>query len=357
MSAIELFQHSIKVILENQSTSGAYVASPNYPPYKYCWFRDGSFIAYSMDLVDKCESAGRFHGWVARLINQRSERISRAIAKVGRGEDLSTSDILHTRYTLSDAEGKEEWPNFQLDGFGTWLWALREHQNMSGAGLPDDWKESAKLIAEYLLVLWQHPCFDSWEEFPDHVHTYTLAAIYAGLRAHSEFSGVNHGDTLKSIREHIFNRCMTDGYFVKYVGAKEIDANLIGIATPYGLVEVDDPIMKRTIDLIEERLGKGGGVRRYPQDTYYGGGEWVLLTAWLGWYYAEIGDRDRAKAALDWVEAQADENCFLPEQVPDNMNDPAFLHVWQDRWGKIARPLLWSHAMHLILCSKLKQNS
>jgi hypothetical protein len=27
-------------------------------------------------------------------------------------------------------------------------------------------------------------------------------------------------------------------------------------------------------------------VRRYLGDSYYGGGNWILLTAWLGWYRA-----------------------------------------------------------------------
>jgi GH15 family glucan-1,4-alpha-glucosidase len=49
------------------------------------------------------------------------------------------------------------------------------------------------------------------------------------------------------------------------------------------------------------------------------------------------------------VEAQADADGELPEQVPVNLNDPAYLPVWRERWGEIARPLLWSHAKHLIL--------
>jgi len=28
-------------------------------------------------------------------------------------------------------------------------------------------------------------------------------------------------------------------------------------------------------------------MHRYADDTYYGGGEWVLLATWLGWYYVE----------------------------------------------------------------------
>nr|MBI2904378.1 glycoside hydrolase [Chloroflexota bacterium] len=44
----DLYRQSIEIILRNQTASGAYLASPNFPTYHYCWFRDGSFIAYAM---------------------------------------------------------------------------------------------------------------------------------------------------------------------------------------------------------------------------------------------------------------------------------------------------------------------
>ncbi len=54
---------SIAIIEAGQSPSGAYVACPLYPTYNYCWFRDGTFIAYAMDLWQKHESARRFYDW------------------------------------------------------------------------------------------------------------------------------------------------------------------------------------------------------------------------------------------------------------------------------------------------------
>jgi len=48
---VNLAQRSIDIILQNQASSGAYLASPNFPNYRFCWFRDGSFTAYAMDLI------------------------------------------------------------------------------------------------------------------------------------------------------------------------------------------------------------------------------------------------------------------------------------------------------------------
>jgi hypothetical protein len=42
---MDLYQHSIDLILANQHADGAYIASPAFPTYHYCWLRDGSFVA------------------------------------------------------------------------------------------------------------------------------------------------------------------------------------------------------------------------------------------------------------------------------------------------------------------------
>jgi len=46
-------------------------------------------------------------------------------------------------------------------------------------------ERAAGLVANYLTALWQLPCYDCWEEYPDKMHPHTLAAIYGGLKAHS----------------------------------------------------------------------------------------------------------------------------------------------------------------------------
>jgi GH15 family glucan-1,4-alpha-glucosidase len=350
----DLYRRSIGIILQNQTPSGAYLASPNFPTYHYCWFRDGAFIAYAMNLVGEHDSAKRFHQWAATAINARVEVVARAVAKARRGEPLTGADYLHTRYLPNGDEAVDEWPNFQLDGFGTWLWALGEHQRLSDTPLSAAWQRAAQLVADYLRALWSHPCYDCWEEFPDHLHPYTLAAIYGGLEAHACLTGKPHAATVKAIRHFLRTRAIADGHFVKFIGSRAVDASLLGLAIPYRVVAPNDPLMQATVERIERDLRRGGGLHRYSADTYYGGGEWILLTAWLGWFYAEVGQRDKASVALNWLEAQAHAQGWLPEQIPATLNDPRHYTPWRERWGEIASPLLWSHAMHIILCTRLQ---
>jgi GH15 family glucan-1,4-alpha-glucosidase len=347
-----LYDHSISVIMSNQHTSGAYVASPNFLPYRYSWFRDGAFIAYAMDLVGEHESANRFHEWSIRTILHYEAKIRLCIEKIRRDIMPSETHYFHTRFTTEGMEEEDGWGYHQLDGLGTWLWAICQHIKMSGTlVIPDSWKLAVDLAKEYLTVLWPFPCYDCWEENGDRIHTYTLTALFAGLQEVAALTG-NHmaSDTANEIRSYILKNAVKDGHLTKFVGSKEVDANLLGVAIPYRLLSINNSIMRRTVEKIEsDLLSPSGGLHRYRQDTYYGGGEWILLTAWLGWYYAEIGQLDRARSILDWVDNQAVPNGDLPEQISVNMNDPSHYGIWVERWGTVATPLLWSHAKYLIL--------
>ncbi len=350
----DLVQRSIEIILKNQSESGAYIASPNFANYRYCWFRDGAFTAYALDLAGQYQSAARFHKWATHVILSRRPSIEKAIRKAGQGLVLASEDILNTRYSPDGSVADEEWPNFQLDGFGTWLWALNEQQHITGNQLPADWLEAARLVAGYLLALWRMPCFDSWEESPDALHTYTLAAIYGGLRSFATYLSMDIAPLLNEMSNLVLTAGIKDGHFTKSLESNALDANLLGVALPYGLVAIDDPRMQATVSAIERELRScEGGLRRYATDTYYGGGDWILLTAWLGWYYAKVGDRQKAEQVLRWVETQADADGELPEQVPSSSTSTKHYEEWLGRWGSIAKPLLWSHAMHIILRQSL----
>jgi GH15 family glucan-1,4-alpha-glucosidase len=88
----------------------------------------------------------------------------------------------------------------------------------------------------------------------------------------------------------------------KGAGDDRLDASLLWLALPFGVLDLDAPVMRHTAEAIRQTLrGPTGGVYRYLGDTYYGGGEWILLTCWLGWYDASRGDRAGYHAARDWV--------------------------------------------------------
>lgn len=352
---IDLRKRSIDVIRGGQSPSGAYVASPNFNTYRYSWMRDGAFIAYAMDRAGEHDSARRFHRWVNRIMTTYGHKVDELVRKDAAGEPILPQDWLHCRYTLDGYEGEEDWGNFQLDGYGAWLWSLCEHIRISGAPeLILEFEGAIDTVVRYLTLFWDRPNYDSWEENGEMVHPSTLACLYGGLTAvNAHRNSPELAGVCEQIRAHVLQHFVHGGRLTKFADGRSVDSNLLWVSVPFGLLEPDHPIMAATVAELERRCMKGG-VYRYPEDTYYGGGEWLLLTAWLGWYCAEVGKLDRAGSLFKWIETQADAQGNMTEQVSANALDPDMVEVWEGRWGPVAKPLLWSHAMYLVLLSELE---
>jgi GH15 family glucan-1,4-alpha-glucosidase len=356
----ELVRRSQAIITANQAPSGAYVACPTYPTYRYCWFRDGIFVAESMDSCHEHASAARFYTWATRMVTQRAAAVNRCRQAVARGQVPADTDLLHTRYTLAGETDEGAWPNFQLDGFGTLLWGFTRHMHLAEITAPPDWLEAARLLVRYLAALWTLPNADCWEEFPDSRAVSTLATIHAGLHAAATWLGAGDPDgTLAAeaagaVRALVLEHGTLNAHLIKQIDGEDlVDASLLWACVPFGehsLLRAGDPLMRATVARIEtDLLAATGEVHRYRADTFYGGGEWLLLTALLGQYRLAVGDSAGAQRCRAYIEGRADDQGYLAEQCGTEPLAPGYVREWIDRWGPVASPLLWSHAAYLSL--------
>jgi GH15 family glucan-1,4-alpha-glucosidase len=375
----DLYHQSVQIILDNQSPAGAYIACPNFPSYRYCWLRDGSFISHAMDMAGEHRSARKFHLWVGEVIRRYAYKVDRLEKDLAEGHGVSDHNFLHTRFTLEGVEASEDqtWGNFQIDGYGTWLWALLDHIRMSGdPELLRELSDAVRITLRYLRLTWLLPNYDCWEEHPEYLHSYTLGAIHAGFTAAVEMVEAGLLDEEIESLEHIAGAVRNfllkygayAGRIVKHIQpitqdrettpviTSGVDASLIALVTPYHLFSPDEPLFSETLKYIEKELRcPGGGIYRFKNDTYYGAGEWLLLTAWLGWYYVQSGKLSAAQNLLTWIEQQADGDSNLPEQVSGHVLAPDYYDPWVRKWGPIASPLLWSHAMYIILARAIQE--
>ena len=349
-TANDLLRPSMAIIADGQTSSGSFLASPNFPTYRYSWFRDGAFVAQALDLWGEHDRSGRFYDWCARTIMRNRDVVTHVLK--GPSNEIPGAH-LHTRYRADGSPAKEDWPTFQLDGFGTFLWGMTEHVRLTGKPIDPAWREAANLVVSYLNHLWRSPNFDCWEEFPDRVHISTLCAIYGGSSAVADRLDDHRGRALaEDVGAFVRAQTTEDGHLPKFLGTQDVDASLLWACTPFGLLKPNDPVMSATATKIEsDLLGPSGGVHRYNSDAYYGGGEWILLTALLGEHWLLRGQNARASDALLWIEECADETGALPEQVAVDLIAPEPVQTWVNRWGPVAQPLLWSHAAYLRLRS------
>jgi GH15 family glucan-1,4-alpha-glucosidase len=290
---VNLEAPSVEIILAAQAPAGGYSASPSFSQYReYCWFRDGAFIAEAMSRVGERESAERFFDWCAAIVRSRPE------------------GSWDSRYRLDgSADDTAWWPHRQFDGLGLWVWAMRNHVARHGGDRR--WDDAAALTVAYLSAHWREPCHDWWEE-RNGVHAVTLGCIWAALGTDEIAAAARAA----CIRERL------DGSHAFLV--------------VLGLADTDH------LGRIERELG----YHRHADDEYYGGGEWPVLAGLTGWARSSVGLA--AAEQLGWIEAAANPDLTLPEQTGKLLR-PNRYPEWVERWGPPASPLLWSHAMYLIL--------
>ena len=350
---------SIALLLGAQTDQGAIPASTVHELYQYGWLRDGSWCAYALDLAGQQAAAAAWHAWVARTLLAHRDRVEEAVSAV-QANEVDGRVMMPARFTLDGEEeqpgdGEEQWPSFQTDCYGFWLWALADHVRRGGL-LSDSAADAARLVVGYLLEAGETPSFDCWEEHPGNVHTSSVGAVAAGLRD----AGALLGDPrAQAYADHLTSRITGPqhtlaGAFVRFPGDTRVDGSLLWLAVPFGLIEVDHPTFRNTLTRIRQELVvPGGGVRRYLGDTFYGGSEWILIAATYGWVCLAAGENEAAQHMLAWIEAAATTDGYLPEQTQNHVQSPYMLNFWKQKWGATATPLLWSHAMHAILTQQL----
>ena len=273
--------------------SGAYAASPAFPQYRdFCWFRDGAFVAEAMSRVGEIASAERFFDWCADVIRR------------------NPSGPWDSRYRLDGSvDPVAWWPHRQFDGLGLWVWAMENH--VARHRVASRWGDAAGATQGFLAEHWHEPCHDWWEERSG-VHATTLGCIWAAVRS----------DEIATTARETLQRERPDGSHAFLVVLGLADAEVL------------------------TRLERDLGYHRHLDDEYYGGGEWPVLAGLVGW--ARHATSLDAGRELAWIEAQAEGSGVLPEQAGVQLR-PTLYDVWVARWGPPAVPLLWSHAMYLIL--------
>ncbi len=267
-SIARLVESSADLIASLQDAGGAYPASPTFSAYTgYSWFRDGAFIADGMSSFGRVDSAERFFDWCTAVLEARTAEVEAIVAAAKEGQPIADGAMLPTRFTFGGEAGADEWWDFQLDGYGTWLWAVGEHVRRHGTDA-SRWADAIALTVDYLCASWRRPCFDWWEEHAMHVHVSTLGSIAAGLHAavalgvldiEREASAV---EAEAEILELLRTEGVADGHLTKWIGSDAVDASLASVVGLLGVIPGDSDLGRSTIEVIERDLTVEGGVYR-----------------------------------------------------------------------------------------------
>ena len=321
---------------------GAVLASLPPGEWTVAWVRDGSYAVTAMaamglktearDALDyylKAEG-GRFQSWTELTpYNMPSYQISL---------------VRYHGFGVEETDFNDYGPNLEFDGFGLFLWALRNYEVLTGdTTLADDnWPVVSAKVADALVALVDPATGllrkDSsiWETHwngRERSWAYTSITAARGLcdasaiakRRGDTGAATKYRDAALGIREAIAKR-LTDGNGAIASNAEELasgadywDAAVLD-AIAMGLFDPKGPIAKATLKGLDDHLiaaaGAGwsrnddrtdhaGGTDLSPWGSEYDSAEWVVtdLRGAVATHLA--GDADRSDRLVHWVRDQS----------------------------------------------------
>ena len=370
----EVYKLSLLIIRTNIDNRGAILAANDSDiqhfardTYSYMWPRDGAFTAYALDRAGHFGITRRFFEFCLDIISEGKESGGFFLHKYNPDGCLGSSWHPWVR-------GSERLLPIQEDGTGLVLWASWFHLNRyRDIEFAVNLYENLVIQCADFLVSYRDkktglplPSYDLWEEKRG-VHTFTVSAVYGGIRAAEQFADF-FGDTERAMAYKTTAEAIKEA-MDKYLYSKEhkrflrtlvfhrdgsletdvtIDASLYA-PFYFGVFAPKDERVVNTMNAIRKRLWiktDVGGIARYEGDKYHRvadnirdipGNPWFICTLWLAqWYIAKAETLEELKEALyliDWVCQRGLPSSVLAEQVHPFTNQPLSVS-----------PLTWSHA-------------
>jgi GH15 family glucan-1,4-alpha-glucosidase len=369
---ISLYKQSLLILRTQIDNRGAILAANdsdyldyNNDTYSYMWPRDGALVSYALDLAGQPEVTRNFYNFCKDVLLPEGYLLHKY------NPDKSLGSSWHP---WADQDGRPQLP-IQEDETALVIWALWEHyQRYRDVEFIRPLyspliRRAGDFMAAFRDIHTGLPdaSYDLWEERHG-IHTFTVAAVWAGLQAAASFARAfgdeDRGDKFMNAAAEIKEAARTylwsaeHGRFVRRINVDRqtgaiatdmtIDCSLYGVFH-FGMFAADDPMVTSTMLQIEDRLWCRtdiGGVARYENDYYHQisqdidnvpGNPWIICTLWLAqWYIARaksLSDLTRALEILEWVRRHTLESGVLAEQLHPYSGEPISVS-----------PLTWSHA-------------
>jgi GH15 family glucan-1,4-alpha-glucosidase len=371
---VEEYQKSLLILRTNIDSRGAILAGNDSDilhfardTYSYMWPRDGALTAYALDMAGYLGITRHFFDFCLKIISKGKE---------------SSGYFLH-KYNPDGSLGSSwhPWVNqhekilpIQEDGTGLVVWALWFHfDKFRDIEFTANQYENLVIRCGDFLASYRDgktglplPSYDLWEEKWG-IHTFTVATVYAGIRAAEKFANLFkdarrikiYRKAAEEVKAAMGQYLYNEKYqrFLKTIvprkdGSFDLDPTIdASIYAPFyfGVFEPDDEKVIRTMKAVKERLWvktEVGGIARYEGDIYHRvsdqlqdipGNPWFICTLWLAqWYIAKAQNSEELQEAipiLEWVASRALPSGVLAEQVHPFTNQPLSVS-----------PLTWSHA-------------
>ena len=368
-SIIDIFERSLLILRTQIDNRGAIIAANDSDivrfgrdTYSYMWGRDGAFVAAALAKAGYTHVCMKFFDFCARVLSEEGYLY----------QHYNPDGSLASNWHSWLVDGKEVLP-IQEDSTALILWALWIHFESSKdiEFIRTLYDKLIRKSADFMVTNRDPetklpiPCYDLWEERFG-VHSFTVAAVIAGLRAAANFARLFQDTSLaekydkvaeqmkEGLERHLYHtglkRYARSGYKKGKVYELDevIDVSLSGL-TILGILFPGDPRMVETMEAIRRQLWLKTpieGCARYQNDVYHRpsnspadipGNPWFISTLWVGEYFIaraeSLQELRKAIPYLEWCEKNALPSGVLAEQVHPVTSSPLSVS-----------PLTWSHS-------------
>ncbi|MFV2081844.1 MAG: glycoside hydrolase family 15 protein, partial [bacterium] len=365
----DIFNRSLLILRTQIDNRGAITAANDSDivrfgkdTYSYMWGRDGAFVSAALAKAGYSHICMKFFDFCSRVLSDEGYLF----------QHYNPDGSLASNWHPWLIDGKEVLP-IQEDSTALILWALWIHYQSSRdiEFIRPLYKNLIQKSADFLVTyrdpetLLPVPSYDLWEERYG-VHSFTVAAVIAGLRAAANFARLFQDTSLagkydkvadqtkEGLTKHLYHpgleRYARSGYRKGkgYELDEVIDVSLLGLTT-LGILPPKDPRMVKTVEAIRRQLWLKTpieGCARYHGDIYQRaddspkdipGNPWFISTLWLGEYFIaraeSLQELHEALPYLEWCGKNALPSGVLAEQVHPVNASPLSVS-----------PLTWSHS-------------
>jgi len=374
-SILDLYRRSLLTMRVQTDNRGAIIASTDSDIaevlgdiYSYVWGRDGAFVAKAFDMANYDEVSHEFFDFCANVITSEGYLLHKYTAD---------GYLAGQWMPWADEEGKLQLP-IEEDETALVIYSLWHHYHKfhNVEHIRSLYQTLIKNAADFMASYREPytnlpaPSYDLWEERRG-IHSFTVAAVWAGLQAAANFTEM-FGEVALTKRyrqaaaeikeaaiEYLFDKKL--GHFLRSItvdadGVVEpdytIDSSICGPFL-FGMLQATDPLIESTMAVIMDRLWcktEVGGIARYENDRYQQasqdianipGNPWFICTMWVAQYHTaraqSVDDLKPALQILTWAQHGTLHSGVLAEQVHPHNHAPLSVS-----------PLTWSHAAVVI---------
>ncbi|MFW5876883.1 MAG: glycoside hydrolase family 15 protein [Myxococcota bacterium] len=274
--------------------------------YRFTWSRDSAMAIRATNLIGFAHEARDFFHFVRDTLEHDELKVMYAVDGHPVPNEEVLSHLSGYRGSVPVRIGNGARDQVQLDTAGALLDAAYIYERAGGQVTLRAWRHMAA-VADAVRERWQEPDHGIWEPRDGRRHNvHSKLMSWVALDRAAElaplFGAAEHQKHWSRSAAEVHHDLCQRGldasgqHFVMAYGFDEPDAALL-LLPIHGLLEADDPRIRRTVDWVRSELGSGPYLRRYLVDDGVGGpeGAFALCGFWLAEVLAMAGRLDEAQ--------------------------------------------------------------